>query len=484
MAEFYGIDLGTTYSCIARIDSDSIPQIVSIRGNQYTPSAIAFDDNNKMIVGQAAKNNITNNRKNTVILIKREMSNKDYTRTINGKTYTPVDISSFILKDLVDEANKQLAAEEDGFQPIYDVVITVPAYFGTLEKERTLAAGKKAGLNVLQLINEPTAAALAYGRKQRADKTLLVYDLGGGTFDVSILRFENWIINTLSTDGDHHLGGADWDRAIVDFALKKINANYDSLSPEEQGMVMLAAEKAKITLTDADSTTISFVYNGIKNVDITRNEFESITRVLLDNTMELVDAALERANKTASDIDEIILVGGSSYMPMVKQAVDKKFGKQSKLTQPNLAVALGAALTAINNHGDGQTKGPVIGSDKGSRAYGTDCKDVNGNYIIQTLINRNDDLEIEREVYFRTLTDGQTSVGFRFFEYESDEELLEMNEDWELKGKQSYIKWDNPAPKGTPIRTVTKRDRNGIVKVFAECNGSKGEFIIVNPGVN
>ena len=227
MAEFYGIDLGTTYSCIARIDSDSIPQIVSIRGNQYTPSAIAFDDNNKMIVGQAAKNNITNNRENTVILIKREMSNKDYTRTINGKTYTPVDISSFILKDLVDEANKQLAAEEDGFQPIYDVVITVPAYFGTLEKERTLAAGKKAGLNVLQLINEPTAAALAYGRKQRADKTLLVYDLGGGTFDVSILRFENWIINTLSTDGDHHLGGADWDRAIVDFALKKIKNNIN-----------------------------------------------------------------------------------------------------------------------------------------------------------------------------------------------------------------------------------------------------------------
>lgn len=480
MAEFYGIDLGTTYSCIARINSDDIVEVIQVKGAYFTPSAVAFDDNNQLIVGQAAKRNITNDAKNTVVLIKREMSNLDYKRTINGKTYDPVDISSFILKELVDEANKKIAYEE-GLPPIYDVVITVPAYFGTIECERTKEAGKKAGLNVLKLISEPTAAALSYGRKQKSNKTLLVYDLGGGTFDVSILKFQNYIADTIACDGDHHLGGADWDKAIVDFAMDKINASFDSLSYEEQGMLMQAAEEAKITLSNSESTTLSFVCKGLQNIKITRSEFESITARLLNDTLSLVDRALDRANKTISEIDEVILVGGSCYMPMVKEAVDKKFGKPAKLVDPNLAVAKGAALYAAQtDKGYDKNGGITFRNDKGSRGYGMYVWSDNFNkFVIQTLINRNDDKVIRNEQYFSTLDDGQTKINFRFYEYESDENILDVNEDWELKGKENYIDWGHPVPKGTPVKIISSRDSNGIVKVFAECQGATGEFVIV-----
>lgn len=480
MAEFYGIDLGTTYSCIARINSDDIVEVIQVKGAYFIPSAVAFDDNNQMMVGQAAKNNKTYNYENTVILIKREMSNLDYKRTINGKTYDPVDISSFILKELVDEANKKLANEE-GLPPIYDVVITVPAYFGTIECERTKEAGERAGLNVLNLISEPTAAALSYGRKQKSNKTLLVYDLGGGTFDVSILKFQNYIADTIACDGDHHLGGADWDKAIVDFAMDKINMSFDSLSPEEQGMLMDAAEIAKITLSNSESTILTFSCKGLHNIKITRSEFESITARLLNDTMSLVDRALDRANKTISEIDEVILVGGSCYMPMVKEAVDKKFGKPAKLVDPNLAVAKGAALYATQidkGYADG---GITLGKDKGSRGYGMYTWSPKFNkFVIQTLINRNDDKVIRKEYDdFSTLNDGQTRINFRFYEYESDENILEVNEDWELKGKENYIDWGHPVPKGTPLKIIASRDSNGIVKIFAECQGATGEFVIV-----
>ena len=358
MAEFYGIDLGTTYSCIAKINSDDIVEVIPVKKLHTTPSAVAFDNSGNLIVGKAAKHNLKNEPKDTVILVKREMSNKNYSRTIQGKTYDPVDISSFILKALVDAANEKRVNEE-GKDPISDVVITVPAYFGMLEKERTIAAGKKAGLNVMQLINEPTAAALSYGRKQQSDKTLLVYDLGGGTFDVSIMEFKNGIVNTLATDGDHHLGGADWDRIIVDIALEKIGFSFDSLNEKDQYGMILAAEEVKILLSETDSTTMTFNLQGLRNVEITRREFESRTEQLMNRTMLLVDSALDLANKTEEDIDEIILVGGSCYMPMVKPLVDEKFGKSAKLVDPDYAVAKGAALTAAQND-KGYVKGGLI----------------------------------------------------------------------------------------------------------------------------
>jgi len=482
MAEFYGIDLGTTYSCIAKINSDDIVEVIPIKKRHTTPSAVAFDNSGNLMVGQAAKHNMRNEPKDTVILIKREMSNKSYSRTIQGKTYDPVDISSFILKTLVDAANEKRANEE-GEEPIYDVVITVPAYFGMLEKERTLAAGKKAGLNVMQLINEPTAAALSYGRKQQSDKTLLVYDLGGGTFDVSILEFKNGIVNTLATDGDHHLGGADWDRVIAEIALEKIGFSFDSLCEQDKNMMILAAEEVKILLSDTDSTTMTFSLQGLRNVEITRKEFENRSERLMNRTMLLVDSALDRANKTEADIDEIILVGGSCYMPMVKPAVDEKFGKSAKLVDPDYAVAKGAALTAAQNDKGYVRGGLTMGKDKGSRAYGMFTMYGNEG-VISTLIGRNDDLEVKNvyDVRYSTNSDGQTCLDFKFYEYESDERILDVNPEWELKGREDRIEWGKPVPKGAPIKIIASRDKNGIVKVFAECEGAKGEFVIVSPG--
>ena len=286
MAAFYGIDLGTTYSCIATIDSDDMVTVIpnTLTGQLTTPSVVAFDDDGKLLVGRAAKNMLGSHPENTVALIKREMSNKEFTRTIQGKTYDPVQISSFILKELVTFAN-QKRRDEEGLDPIYDVVITVPAYFGNMERQRTEAAGKLAGLNVLQLINEPTAAALSYGRKNQANKTVLVYDLGGGTFDVSILEIKNGIMNTVATTGDHHLGGADWDRAIVDNALSGLGVQFDSLTAQEQGMMMLAAEDCKQALTAQEKTTLTFSYKGIRNVDITRSAFESMTAFLMERRL-------------------------------------------------------------------------------------------------------------------------------------------------------------------------------------------------------
>lgn len=491
MSEFYGIDLGTTYSCIATIDSDDMVTVIpnTLTGSLTTPSVVAFDDEGKLLVGKAAKNNLGNKPENTIALIKREMSNKDYSRTIFGKTYDPVEISSYILKYLVDFAN-QKRKDEDGKDPIYDVVITVPAYFGELERDRTKAAGRKAGLNVLQLISEPTAAALAYGRKQQANKKMLVYDLGGGTFDVSILEIKNGIMNTLATTGDHHLGGADWDRTIIDFALEKIGTTYDKLTAQEQGMMMLAAEDCKQTLTSQDKATLQFAYKGIKNVDITRQEFESMTASLMERTMLLIDEAFDLANMSLGDIDEVIMVGGSSRMPMVKAAVKEKLKKEPKLIDPDQVVAKGAALTAAQNAKGDVRSAILMGKDKGSRAYGMATYLIKEENNIQkeyhcvcNLIMRNDDLVVHKEFdNFKTKSEGQTRVDFHFYENESTENYLDINPDQELKGRNDYIDWGYPAPKGTPIKIIVERDTSGTVKVFAECKGAKGEFVIVSQG--
>jgi len=481
---FYGIDLGTTYSCIATIDSDEIVTVIPhpLTNELTVPSAVSVDDDGTILVGRAAKNQLGNKPENTVVFIKREMSNKDFKRTIQGHDYDPVEISSIILKELVDGANKK-RADEEGLDPIYDVVITVPAYFGNIERERTMAAGQMAGLNVLQLINEPTAAALSYGKKNKANKTIMVYDLGGGTFDVSIMKIQNGIMNTLASHGDHHLGGADWDRAIVDFALSKIGAKYDQLDAREQGMMMLAAEETKKTLSSQEKATLQFAYKGIQTVDITRDEFEQITFALLDRTMTIVDEALEMAKVTANDIEEVLLVGGSTFMPMVKGAVEEKMGKQPKMADPNLAVAKGAALTALQSEKGHIGTGITLGTDKGSRAYGMFAYRDNKEMIIN-LIMRNDDLEIHKEFdSFSTRENRQTGVEFHFYESETTEEAIDVDPSLELEGRGGSISWGHEVPAGTPIKIIVERDKSGRVRVFAECQGAKGEFELVTPGV-
>jgi len=485
--EFYGIDLGTTYSCIATIDSDDLVTVIpNKKGALTTPSAVYFDDDDKMQVGKAAKAHLADKPENTIVFIKREMSNEEYKVTINGKDYDPVDISSFILRHLVDFANEKRKNEE-GKDPITDVVITVPAYFGKMERDRTEAAGIKAGLNVLQLINEPSAAALSYGRKQQSDKNLLVYDLGGGTFDVSILAFKSGVADVLSTRGDHKLGGVDWDKELAEIALKKCGGNnFDSLKESEKGMMLIAAEECKQELSDEDSAVMTFKYKGIQTVEITREEFEVATRPLLMKTKLLLDEAMEAAKLSASDIDEVILVGGSSLMPMVTKLVKDVLGCTPKLVDPNMAVAKGAALTA-SQADKGYVEGAMImGKDKGSRAYGMQTVVTDNGQrhtCVANLILRNDDQEIHREFSnFSTLNNGQTMLDFHFYESECEDEYMDVDPELEIKGRQDSISWGKPVPAGTPIKIIIDRDKSGRVKVFAECQGARGEFEIVSPG--
>lgn len=489
MSEFYGIDLGTTYSCIATIDQDDLVTVISNpKGDLTTPSVVALDDKGKWIVGKAAKSKLGSDPDNVVAFIKREMSNATFKCKLQGKEFTPVDISAQILKYLVDFANKH-RVDEEGKQPIYDVVITVPAYFGKLERDRTLEAGKQAGLNVLQLVNEPTAAALSYGRSQKDDKVLLVYDLGGGTFDVSIMKFENHIADVLSTRGDHHLGGADWDRAIVDYALGEIGAKWDDLDKATQGMLMNAAEETKKTISgDDDEAILTFNFKGIQNVTIRRSDFEARTRSLMQRSKGYVEDALQAANMKPIDIDEVILVGGSSRMPMVKAMVDEMFPDSDvKIVDPDRAVAKGAALTAMQkakeNAGDtsGVAGALYFRSDKGSRAYGISALNSEGKLVVFNLIMLNDDLNIERHFdSFETSANGQTLVEMHFYESESEYDVMDVDPALEIPavGGDQEVNWGTPKPKGTPIDISVKRNDSGEVRVFVSCGGASKEFIM------
>lgn len=479
--EFYGIDLGTTYSCIATFGSDDLVRVIpNKKGHMITPSAVYFDENNKMLVGQAAKAHLADKPDNTVVFIKREMSNQNYTVTINGQTYDPIQISSFILKHLVDFANEKRKNEE-GKDPIYDVVITVPAYFGNLENTRTKEAGKMAGLNVLQLIEEPTAAALSYGQKQQSDKTLLVYDLGGGTFDVSILEFKSGLGKVVVTRGDHHLGGVDWDKALAQLALSKIGYSFDSLETKDQNKLLMVAEGCKQDLSEEESATMSFTYKGIHNVEITRQEFEAETQNLMTRTTLLVDEALDVKGLSINDIDEVILVGGSTRMPMVAQMLKKNYNVDAKIVDPDMAVAKGAALTAVQiTEPERGCDGIVMVGRKGSRGYGLSVihEDL-GRALCRNLIFRDDNLEIRRSATFGTNSNGQTGVNFEFFENESNEEWNEICENEKIQGREDRIEWGKPVPKETPVEVTFERDASGCVRIFAECSGAKGEFEIV-----
>lgn len=482
MAEFYGIDLGTTYSCIAYIDSDDIVQVVSNpKGDLTTPSVVSLDDKGKWTVGKAAKSRLGSDPDNTVAFIKREMSTPGYTVTLQGKSYTPVDISAKILEHLVEFANKK-RKDEDGLPPIKDVVITVPAYFGSMERERTKEAGIKAGLNVLQLINEPTAAALSYGRKQNNDKKLMVYDLGGGTFDVTIMEFKSGVANTLASRGDHHLGGADWDRAIVDYALEQIGSKWDNLDKSNQGMMMISAEEAKKTLTDEDEYVLTFNHKGLQNVTISRSEFEKRTEMLMEKTKMLVEEAMEMAGLKPHDIDEVLLVGGSSRMPMVENMVGKLYpNSEVKLVDPDRAVAKGAAMTAAQNDKGYVEGGLILGKDKGSRSYGIQALNDEGNPYVHNLILLNDDMVVSKKFdQFSTAKDNQTQINMNFYESECEYEEMDVDPSCEIPElhDNQVISWGRPVPKHTPVSISVERDKSGLVRVFVECSGAKGEFVL------
>lgn len=481
MDEFYGIDLGTTNSCIAIIDDDDQVMVVTnYEGQLTTPSVVAYDDKGESYVGAAAKANLGNDPERTVAFIKREMSNDNYSRKIGNIDISPIDISALILKKLVDDAN-QKRVDEEGKNPIRKVVITVPAYFGNAERERTVEAGKRAGLEVISLINEPTAAALSFGKKNKQNRTILVYDLGGGTFDVSIMKIQNGIMDTLATNGNHHLGGVDWDEAIVDFVLMKegFNITCKQLDPQEKGALLLAAEEAKKILSTKDNTSIRFAYKGIHNVEISKDEFQDLTEDLMAQTSKLVDTAMDMAGNPK--IDDVLLVGGSSRMPMVKMMIEKKFNLTPKVFEPDLAVAKGAALFAAQEE-KGYTKGAIqLGSDKGSTSYGIEAY-TNDILSVSNLILMSDDLEVsKRFTSFTTRENGQTSINLAVYQNRVNEEICDLSKAEKLE--EHLLEWGTPVPVGTQMIIEIKRGKDGIIKVWAGAVGHEVKFDISTKGI-
>lgn len=476
--EVYGIDLGTTNSCIAEISEiDNLPVVIkNPESLQTTPSVVYFDDFDSPIVGGEARSMMNVYPLRTVAFIKREMSNTYYKRTIGERDITPVKISAMILKKLVSDAN--LSRSYRNKEPINNVVITVPAYFGNDARALTRQAGEAAGLNVLALLNEPTAAALNYGEKELENKTFMVYDLGGGTFDVSIMRRCNGNLETLSTDGNDHLGGLDWDIALVNHVLKEhcfVSETYDDIKDTSDGIrILSAAETCKKFLSENTTSPMKFRYkNRVFTIPIERCTFERITSHLLLKTLNVVRNAINMSTKKIEKIDEIILVGGSSYMPMVHSTLSVEFPNsviRIEQFEPDLAVAKGAALYAhsIVNKIDKIDNKIWTTKDLASRSYGMECIDSETEEdIIHNLILRSDPIEYEGSHYFYTHSEGQSSIIANIDENTSNERKIDLSE-----GKliaSTNISWGYEVPKGTPIVLRVKRGRDGIVHIEAEC---------------
>ena len=349
MGKIIGIDLGTTNSCVSVMEGGEAVVIPNAEGDRTTPSVVAFTKNGERLVGQIAKRQAVTNPENTVISIKRDMgTNKKV--TINGEEFTPQEISAMILQKLKTDAENYLG------QKVTEAVITVPAYFSDSQRQATKDAGKIAGLNVLRIINEPTAAALAYGvDKENKEQKVLIYDLGGGTFDVSILEIGDGVFEVLATSGNNKLGGDDFDEKIIEYLVSEFKKEQGiDLSKDNMAMQRLkeAAENAKKELSQAGQTTINLPFitadaNGPKhmNITLTRAKFEELIRPLVEKTLEPVNQALKDAKLSSSDIDQVLLVGGSTRVPLVQEEVKKITGKEPhKGINPDECVSLGASI--------------------------------------------------------------------------------------------------------------------------------------------
>jgi molecular chaperone DnaK (HSP70) len=348
----YGIDLGTTYSAIAYVDEHGKPVIVPNRESErITPSVVLFDGDN-IIVGNTAKESAKIEPDRVVSRVKQHMGDPHYVFENEGKAYGAEDVSSFVLRKIVGDAANALGLADD--EPITDVVITVPAYFGTSEREATANAGKLAGLNVRAVLNEPTAAAIAYGLEQGEDQTVLVFDLGGGTFDVTMIEIKDRLIRVICTGGDHRLGGTLWDEAIVIFLSDQFKAETGlEDDPMDDAEVLndlfLQAERGKKTLTQREKAPFRVTHVGQSvRVELEREKFEEITRHLLDRTLELTREMLADAKaKGTEKFDKIILVGGSTRMPQIRERLVAEFGMEPETYDPDEAVAKGAALFGL-----------------------------------------------------------------------------------------------------------------------------------------
>lgn len=467
MSKIIGIDLGTTNSCVAVMEGGEPVVIPNAEGNRTTPSVVAFSKTGERMVGQVAKRQAVTNHERTISSIKRHMGT-DYKVDIDGKKYTPQEISAMILQKLKADAEAYLGG------PVTEAVITVPAYFNDAQRQATKDAGKIAGLDVKRIINEPTAAALAYGVDKEAEQKIMVYDLGGGTFDVSILDIGDGVIEVLATNGNTHLGGDDFDDCIIKYLVDEFKkAEGIDLSNDKVAMQRLkeAAEKAKIELSGVTTTNINLPYitadaTGPKHLDVTltRAKFNELTAHLVEATVGPVKQAMADAGLTANDISKVLLVGGSSRIPAVQEEVKKLTGKEGfKGINPDECVAVGAAIQGGVLGGD--VKGVLL-LDVTPLSLGIET--MGG--VFTKLIERNTTIPTKKSQVFSTAADNQTSVEVHVLQGER-----EMAADNKTLGK-FQLTGIAPAPRGVPQIEVTfDIDANGIVNVSAKDLGTGAE---------
>lgn len=476
-----GIDLGTTNSAFSVMEAGEPEVIVNSEGDRTTPSVVLYEEDGGTVVGKTAKNQAVKEPERTVETIKRHMGEEGYEVQIDGESYKPEQVSAEILGKIKRDAEEYLGEE------VEKAVITVPAYFNDNERSATEAAGEIAGFEVERIVNEPTAAAMAYGLDDTEDETILVYDLGGGTFDVTILEMASGVYEVVSTSGDNNLGGEDWTQRLIDHVLENFEDEHGiDLRDDQQAMqrIVEECEESKKELSSRDHTNITLPFIAQKDgdpvnldIEITRSEFEDMCSDLVERTKEPLETAMEDAGMTESEIDTVVLVGGSTRMPMIRQSVEDQIGmKPLNEINPDEAVAKGASVQGgildDTEHESGVDD--IVLLDVTSLSLGVETKGG----LFEKIIEKNTTIPAENEKVFTTAEDNQSAVSIRVFQ--GEREIAEENE---LLGEFDLMDIP-PAPAGEPRIEVTfSIDESGIVSVTAEELGSnKTKSVTVEGG--